>query len=429
MTAAATTTPALAAPADVLRLLESAHVVALDCETCGPEGRGMDGALDPRRGRVRLLSVSAGRRALVLDAFAHDLRQVLPALAGKVLVAHNAAFDLGFLWQAGMHNLPETVCTYLIAQLLTAGEGEHGFTSCSLASCVHRHLQRHLPKEMQASDWSGPLSAEQVEYARRDAEVLPPLLTMMSDAVNKDGLQRAAAVELRCLPAWVWMTQSGVPFDRPAWEALARQAATRKAALGEQLDRLAPQKGQDGLFGPVEHWNWDSPQQVQEVLALLGFPVTTTADAQLALLEHPFADALREHRHASQLVKMYGANWLANASIIDGRLYPGWRQIGTVTGRTSGESPNCQQIPRDEVDGRKVYRCPFAAPHGRLLVRADYATLQMRIACRLAKDVALLKVFQGDGDPHTATARGLLGKEVVTKADRQIAKSANFGLL
>ena len=120
---------------------------------------------------------------------------------------------------------------------------------------------------------------------------------------------------------------------------------------------------------------------------------------------------------------------LAAATILCGRLYADWRQIGTVTGRTSCSAPNCQQLPRDEVDGRKVYRCAFVAPAGKVLVRADYATLQMRIACRHAKDVALLKVFRGDGDPHTATAKGLLGKEVVTKADRQVAKSANFGLL
>lgn len=412
-----TATLPLASPADVRRLLRWSKVIAFDLETTG---------LNPRKDRIRLLSLSDGNKgsALVMDCFEHDIRQVLPWLSGKTLIAHNAVFDLGFLWHAGLRDLPETICTYLLEQLLTAGDGGHGFPPCGLGACCVRRLNRELDKELQSSNWSGPLSSEQIEYSRRDARVLIPLFQAQQKALDAAGLLTTADVELRALRAFVWLAQSGAPFDQASWEGLARKAESERDRLEAELNKSAPRKGPPGLFEGVECWNWSSPQQVQEVLNLMGFKVTSTADDQLALIGGKFAETLREHRHQSQLVKMYGSNWLANATIADGRVFPNWRQIGAASGRTSADKPNVQQIPRDPG-----YRSCFRATEGRSLIKCDYATLQMRIAAKWAEDNALLRIFQAKGDPHTATAQALLNKKEVTRADRQVAKSANFGLL
>ena len=403
----------LASPADVAGLLRGSKAIALDLETTG---------LNPRRDRIRLLSVSDGRRSLVLDCFAHPIQPLLPILREQLIVAHNAAFDLGFLWHAGLTDLPEAVCTMLLSQLLDGTRTPTGWHG--LAGCVSRHLQQEMPKKLQASDWSGPLSADQIEYARRDAAVLPRLHVAMTDAIEAARLVTIAEIECRALPSWVWMQQSGVPFDRPAWAALDTVAQAAVDDLTGQLDTLAPQKGLAGLFGALERWNWSSPEQVKDVLGLLGYRVQTSCDAQLATIPHKAARLLREYRQHAQLIKMYGSNWLSQTTIEDGRLYPNWRQIGTETGRTTCEKPNCQQIPRD-----LRYRKCFRAGPGRVLVKADYSQLQMRIAAKFADDKALLNIFQDRADVHTATAQALLGKADVNKADRQIAKSANFALL
>lgn len=426
---------ATATPADVLHLINGSKLLAVDLETCGPPGQ--PGGLNPRRDRVRLLSIANQHTALVMDCFEHDLRQVLPSLQGKILCCHNAAFDLGFLWHLGLRDLPEVICTQLLAILLTAGERERVLDGTGLAACCQRWLGKPLNKELQTSDWSGPLSADQVEYSRQDAAVLIPLLQVMTAEIETAGLLGASEIEMQCLPAWVWLCQSGVAFDRDSWLKLAETAQARKADLASRLDELAPMKGPPGLFGPVESWNWDSPQQVAEVFRHLGSPlgiyhkgrqVETTNTAALALSDEPLAALLRNYRHQAQLLKMFGPKWLASADLQNGRLYPGWRQIGAASGRTSCEKPNCQQIPRDPG-----YRACFTAAPGRVLVKADYATLQMRIACNQAQDHAMLAVFQaeaaGGPDVHTATARLLLGKSNITRPDRQIAKSAGFGLL
>lgn len=401
----------LATPAEVLRLLRWTRAVALDLETT---------SLNPRTGRIRLLSVSDGPRTLVMDCFEHPIQQLLPALKQKLLVCHNAAFDLGFLFHAGLRELPETVCTMLLSQLLDGVRRPTGWHG--LGPVVERHLGRKLDKELQGSDWSGPLSAGQLEYAATDAEVLPRLHTALTEQLEKSRQVTVSDVELGALPFWVWLTQTGVTFDADHWLSLEAKAVAEVKALGEKLNALVPAKGTPDLYGNTPEWNWNSPAQVEDALGLLGFHVGSTNDYQLAEIDHPFADLMRDRRGQAQLVKMYGTNWLKAATIENGRLYLSWVQIGTETGRTTCREPNAQQIPRGPV-----YRACFRAAPGCVLVKADYATLQMRLACRRAQDRAMWAIFEDPkNDVHAATGLALLGKSTLTKDERQIAKSANF---
>jgi DNA polymerase-1 len=82
-----------------------------------------------------------------------------------------------------------------------------------------------------------------------------------------------------------------------------------------------------------------------------------------------------------------------------------------------------QQIPRGD---RR--RC-IVAPQGRLLIKADYSQIELRIAAKISGDRALFEAYQRGEDLHTLTARSVLRIQEVTKEDRQLAKALNFGLL
>jgi DNA polymerase-1 len=64
-----------------------------------------------------------------------------------------------------------------------------------------------------------------------------------------------------------------------------------------------------------------------------------------------------------------------------------------------------------------------------VLVKADYSQIELRIAAKVANEQNMIAAYGRGDDLHALTARAVLGKLDVTKADRQLAKAVNFGLL
>jgi DNA polymerase-1 len=395
----------------VITAINGASSIALDTETTG---------LDPRADRARLLTLAVdfqppryccqNNQPYILDAFAHDLSPLFKALAGKTIIAHNAAFDLGFLARMGFTPSGPVQDTYILSQLLHAGtptkKGFHG-----LDSCLERELGVKLDKAEQKSDWSAPeLSEAQLSYAAGDVQHLPALYDSLKAKIKAAGMEKVADIEMRCLPALVWLAGAGVEFDSEAWTALAQKAEQETNRLAGQLEKIAP-----GI-------NWNSHVQVKTAFAGLGVELADTQDGTLARVDHPAATLLRTYRSAKKLVSTYGLDFLNYVQ--NGRAYCSWHQCGARTGRMSSSKPNLQNLPRNSA-----YRHCFIAPPGRVLVKADYSQIELRIAAKISGDRAMLQAYRDGLDLHTLTAQRLLNKSTVSKQDRQLAKSANFGLL
>ncbi len=392
--------------------LDSTAVVGLDTETTG---------LSARHDRMRLLSIATdtidgGTYTYLVDCFRVDPSPLWDVLAEKNLVLHNAVFDLGFLARLGFTPAAKVNDTMLLSRVLHAGARErHG-----LADCVQRELTQDLPKEHQRADWSGTLTGEMLAYAAKDAAVLQPLHAAITAKIHEAHLEQTADIEARCLPAVTWMAGKGVAVDREAWSALAGQAKDDADRLRQQMTELATVR-------PGEMFvtrNIDSHADVLHLFTTLGCKIDSTDDETLAGIDHPIAGYMRQYREATKKTGTYGIAWLKHIAV-DGRVYPSWNQIGAeATGRMSCSDPNMQQIPRD-----KAYRQCIVAPVGRVLVKADYSQIELRIAAKVSGDKAMLKAYQDGLDLHTLTARAVLGVEDVTKEHRQLAKSLNFGLL
>lgn len=390
--------------------LDTANRVGLDLETTG---------LSPDRDRVRLLSLATPTATFLVDLFALPdpaaLGPLFAALAAKEVVGQNLGFDLPFLMRLGF--VPGRVRdTMLASQVLHAGDRTVGH---ALKDLAHRHLGLALDKGLQTVDWAGPLSAAHLEYAARDAELPLALWDRLAPELAAAQLTDTAETEMAVLPAVAWAARHGVGLDRSAWEAIADETEACAQGLRDRLDALAPNAG--NLFGVT---NWNSVAEVTAALAALGIAVPSTGDDALAALDHPIGPALRAYRAAAKLSGTYGRDWLRHAAD-DGRVYATWKQIGAgASGRMSCKEPNLQQLPRDP----RFRRC-FVAPPGRALVKADYSQIELRIAARITGDMRMLAAYVTGEDLHTTTARSVLGKSDITKADRQLAKSLNFGLL
>jgi ribonuclease D len=115
----------------------------------------------------------------------------------------------------------------------TAGTREKN----TLADLAERELVKFLDKKHQAADWSGTLSPEMLDYAAHDAETTRDLYTPLAAKIKAAKLERIAIIESRAVPAFVWLTASGTPFDADAWASLATESEEHERSL---IERLAP---------------------------------------------------------------------------------------------------------------------------------------------------------------------------------------------
>jgi DNA polymerase-1 len=202
---------------------------------------------------------------------------------------------------------------------------------------------------------------------------------------------------------------------------LACAAADETERLHDELNRAVPPPPNSAKS--VGCWNWNSPQQVMETLARAGCEVDNTQAETLAATNHPLAQLLLRYRNARIRVTTCGAKWLAHVAE-DGREYTNWWQLGCKTGWMSSATPSLQQIPREAS-----YRRCFRASEGRVLVKADYSQIELRLAAKIADDRAMINAYLRGDDLHTLTAQRITGKQGVTKQERQLAKQVNFGLI
>jgi len=146
--------------------------------------------------------------------------------------------------------------------------------------------------------------------------------------------------------------------------------------------------------------------------------------------KHEVVDWVLEHRELSKLKSTY-LDALPNAvNPATGRVHTSYSQTGAVTGRLSSSNPNLQNIPIRTAEGRRVRNGFIAGPEN-VLLSVDYSQIELRIVADMAKDEGMLTAFRQGQDVHAATAAAIYSVplEAVTKAQRQHAKSINFGLI
>lgn len=408
--------------ASALPAILATPILGLDTETTG---------LDPLTSRVRLVQMAGPGGVWVVDTARVDIRLLQPVIDRvRRIAGHNLKFDLAALWGSGLTLPPDIgarlVDTMLCARLVGAGDFDLRY---GLADVAARSLGVELDKTEQASDWSGDLRDDQIVYAARDAAVLPPLARELAARIREASLERVAAIEHRALPALVWMEHVGAPFASEPWLRLADDADRRRRLLEERLDALAPWTQ---LLLPIEgvgedgSSRWASPDQVLALLAERGLVLPDTREGTLRehLDDDPLVPILLQHRETAKQVSAYGREFVTHVHPVTGRIHADYFQIGADSGRMACHRPNLQGVPRDAA-----YRSCFRVPEGRVLIKADFSQVELRIAAELTGDEGLLQAYRRGADIHTLTARSVLGRSQVTAADRQAAKACAFGLL
>jgi DNA polymerase-1 len=390
---------------DLANTLDQGVYLALDLETTG---------LDPHSHRIRLMQLATEDHVYIIDADRVPVTIFKPCLeGGPAKLGQNLKFDWQFLHAQGVA-LEPVFDTLLADQVIHNRNYGRG-----LGVLAEEYLGIELPKELQKSDWSGELTNEQLAYAARDVAILPPLVAAIRAKAEELEVMPVIDLENAALPTIAWMEFQGMGFDLGSWNELAETAESKVTEIAEALNSLL----QDD-----KAVNWNSPKQVLRALASVGVSIVDTKEETLQAnkQKHPIVEKLLEYREMSKRAGTYGKDWLKHISAYTGRIHPDWRQIGSEAGRMSCRDPNLQQIPRS-----KDYRACFTAKPGHVLVKADYSQIEVRVAAELSGDPALIETFLTGEDSHQNTAALLFSKDpaVITKEERQIAKSANFALI
>lgn len=409
-----------AALASCFETLRNQPVIGLDTETTG---------LDPFTSRVRLIQFSTPNDLFVIDCFAFEAlrdRELADLLEQPrpIKILHNAKFDARMLERHAGARLQGVFDTFLASQLIATGA--HG-VGHSLRAVADRHLGVTLDKRQQASDWSGALSREQIDYASEDVRILLPLRSKLVERIRELGLVDVAKIEFDCAPVVARMENAGIYIDREKWEVQCETTERAHALLRDRLvEDFASAVPQMSLFGKAEI-NLDSPAQVQEALNRLGIPVEGTRASELQhYSKHEIVARLLEYRTVAKQLTSYGRSMLEHIHPVTGRIHPHFIQIGATSGRFSCMDPSVQQIPN-----APEYRDCVRAPEGRMLVVADYSQIELRILADWSQDTVLMKAFQSGEDLHRVTASQMFGIPLddVSKTERSAAKALNFGLM
>ena len=330
---------------------------------------------------------------------------------GVPYVFHNAKFDLHVLEKAGIE-VPTNLNFYdtmLMSHLINEEEFDFSLQSMArkyLGESKEKDLARVLTRDMK---WEDTPAFVMEKYAKKDSQITYELFLALRPLFEKYEDYWQTRDKPFLLTLWD-MERKGVLVNLEEAHRLKKMCEDRLVQIQIDLGFNPNKKKElhDKLFGPPPVGYGLKPKTYT---AKKNEPQVNTAF--LESTNHPVCGLLLEH---SELKKQLTSYYNAYIRLCEGygRIHPGFKQHGTVTGRLSCAVPNMQQIPR-ESPIKKLFR----PEPGFQLWEIDYKNIEMRLAAVYSKEPALLNTFAAEGDVHQLTA-DLLG------ISRQHAKTVNF---
>lgn len=263
---------------------------------------------------------------------------------------------------------------------------------------------------------------------------LPKELGALEEKLRRYGLWKIyEELELPLVEILDDMKRRGILVDVQALQTLSKKLEKALTALTKDIYQSAG--------GP---FNINSPKQLSEVLFVKlgvsprGIPRRSTGaySTDAGALEtirdrHTIVPLILKYRELFKVQSTYVTPLfeLASASK-DHRIHATFLQTSTATGRLSSENPNLQNIPAG-TDLAKELRAAFIPAKGYTFLSLDYSQIELRIMASVSGDPKMIEAFNRGEDIHKMTASNVFNVSVekVTKEQRQMAKTLNFGII
>lgn len=427
--------------------------IALDTETT-----------DLRYDKLELLGISIydSKRVCYINLYNNRYKEgIIEAirmsfLSVSGLIGHNLSFDLMVL---SKYSIPWEHCKLfdtMVAYHLIDEEGEKG-----LKKLANRYLSIEEPVLYEDAAKKGFDSDFFCDYAMNDALYTGQLYIMFKRQLIELELDNLMKLEMEFLPCVVEMQINGFGVDLKRVEEIKQFLEKKVFDLQVEMCELLGERytlTQD-LLGGVQietKTNFNSGKQIGDILYnRLGLPIpgTTpggapeTGSKALAKLKgkHPFVDKLALYKKCQKLISAFIVP-LPDMLDRDKRVRAKFNVCGTVTGRLSCDSPNLQQLPKENKELGINVRDVFIASPGYTMITCDYSGQEMRVLAELSQDPTLIEAFNKGKDLHLATAKAVFGCDIPEEAlyetnkeeldkykkkfkkERDKAKVVNFGI-
>ena len=416
---------------EALRLLaefNSQSTTGIDIETAKLDPMHSQAGLIPQVSRVRLVQLwQVGQPVLVVDCFKAGYGW-LGVISRFKLVAHNAIFETKHLTKV-MGEVPEITCSMLMLRpfagrnmSLVHGMAEAGEMVNDVEATEALNIE--LSKSLQVSNWGrDDLLEEQIQYAAADAIAAALLHDVVAQVYAESDSSYTSANQLLQRLIKPVANQSPIQIDFKThgeivqeWMVRLKQSteALNKAGLFEPTKIKQKQAWIEAMLNSVELLEWEMTPK--------GGLSTTKETIQKNAAKFPQLQALADFNLYSSYISNFGEKLLEQS--VDGVVFPSYRIAGAVTGRFGCSSPNLQNFPKN-------IRCIFIASPGHKFVTGDLSQIELRVAGLVSGERVINDAYLRGDDLHKLMGAKMAGVDVseVTKAQRQAAKAANFGLL
>lgn len=360
------------------------------------------------------------------------LKKFEPVYANeKILkVGQNLKYDLTVLRNYGIEVRGEMFDT-MIAHYLLMPELQHGMDYMADTLLHYRtiHFEEILGKNHTLRTVP---QAEICDYAAEDADVTLKLYNVLKPKLEEQGLWSLFHdIEMPLMPVLMRMEMNGARIDSEALAETSRLFTEKMRAIEADIKTVAG-----------ETINPNSPKQIGELLfdklhllanakrTKTGQYVTSEEVLQAVKAKHPVVGKILEYRGYKKLLSTYVDALPQLVNPLSGRIHTSYNQTVTTTGRLSSSSPNLQNIPIRDENGKEV-RKAFIPEEGNEFFSADYSQIELRLMAHLSGDKNMIEDFNSGNDIHRATASKIfkVPLEEVTSDMRRKAKTANFGII
>jgi len=422
-----------------------AKVIAFDLETYDPGLKSTGPGWTTKNGHIIGIAIAVeGWKGYYPirheNGFNWDRKRVLNWFkklmqTDAIKVAHNAIYDLGWLYAEGIEVKGPIVDTMIMAPIINENKFSYALNAVG-KDMLNEYKNENLLKQAAIEFGVDPknemykLPAIFVgSYAEQDADLTLRLFQHMRPIIEKESLTSVYKLEMELIPVIFNMIKKGVKVDV---EKARRYKKTFKNTEKKILDGILADTGI-----AVDVWAAASVAQVFDKLKIK-YPRTEKTNSPsftkdfLLHHSHPIAQQIQSAREYNKVQSTFIDTILKHGET--GRIHASIHQMrdgeaGTVSGRLSYSNPNLQQLPARNKEIKKQIRGLFLPEEKETWGSFDYSQQEPRIAshyafklgCEGAQTIVDEYQKNSDADFHNIVSE-------IADIERDQAKTINLGL-